>query len=86
MGMRVNLVDRSIYNLEPDTGHDPHRGVEHYQKRLAELRHSMLSEKDKFILSEKDTYAMLASPTEMGDLGGKADKAEFLLKKQMQKQ
>jgi hypothetical protein len=30
MGMRVNLVDRSIYNLEPDTGLDSNKGPEHY--------------------------------------------------------
>lgn len=30
MGMRVNLVDRSIYNLEPDTGLESNKGPEHY--------------------------------------------------------
>jgi hypothetical protein len=55
MGMRVNLVDRGIYSLEPVESN-----TENYSKRLAELRYTLLSEKDKFILSEKDSNAFFA--------------------------
>jgi len=62
MGMRVNLVDRAIYNLEPDT----ESTQEQYLKKLNDLQSTLLSEKDKFILSEKDSFEMLSSLPEAG--------------------
>ena len=67
MGMRVNLVDRAIYNLEPDTEAS---SSENYLKKLNDLQQTLLSEKDKFILSEKDSFEMLNSLPEAGKAMG----------------
>ena len=54
MGMRVNLVDRGIYNLEPEENTSECKS---HIDRLQELRSTLLSEKDKFILSDKNSTA-----------------------------
>jgi hypothetical protein len=62
MGVRVDLVDREVYQVNPNLQKACLLGLsnttkeeEISQKQLEELKQSLLGEKEKFILSEKDT-------------------------------
>lgn len=55
MGMRINLVDREIYAINPTNAHSQKPVAEGNIKLAEELRRTCLSERDRFLLSDKDT-------------------------------
>ena len=64
MGMPLDLIDRDIYYLEPNSsaalsslsGAIQPRDVAHLKTQLEALRLTLLDEKDKFVLSDRNTF------------------------------
>ena len=69
MGVRVDLVDRDIYAVNPSyqkaallaSGQQNITNDEVNQKLVEELRQTLLTEKDKFLLSDRDSVPQFTS-------------------------
>jgi hypothetical protein len=89
MGVRVNLVDREIFQVNPSmqkaylTGTSASTTDDSVSlKQLEELKQSLLNEKDKFILSDKETLPTF-DKTEK-EIEQSLAKHAILLKQQME--
>jgi hypothetical protein len=89
MGIRVDLVDKEIYQVNPNfqkanlMGLAPGAKEEEWTaKQLEELKQQLLSEKDKFVLSDKDTVPTFDQTEKEIELS--LAKHALLLKKQME--
>ena len=63
MGIRVDLIDKEVYQVNPNfqkaclLGHASANAKEEEwtQKQIEDLKLSLLNERDKFVLSDKDS-------------------------------
>ena len=59
MGIRVDLVDKEVYQVNPNLQKtflsNSGKDEELTAKQIEDLRNSLLNERDKFILSDKDS-------------------------------
>lgn len=55
MGVRVDLVDKEVYQINPNIQKAANGKVGEEDKVLEDLKAKLLTGRDKFLLSEKDT-------------------------------
>jgi uncharacterized protein YvpB len=87
MGVRVDLVDKEIYQVTPNLQKASLLGPgikdeELTGKQLEDLKSSLLNERDRFILSDKDSVPMFDNTNK--EIEQSLAKHALLLKKQME--